>query len=122
MRVEGVFRAATATLEVPAGTVIFRVGDKGNEMYGIVQGTVQLETPTGALVDVGRDEVFGEMAIVDHEERTATAMAKTDCVLAVIDSRQFLWLVHETPTFALQVMRTMARRLRHPWESTNRER
>jgi len=118
MRVEGVFRAATATVEVPAGTVIFRVGDKGNEMYGIVEGTVQLETPTGALLDVGADEVFGEMAIVDHEERTATAMAKTDCVLAVIDSRQFLWLVHETPTFALQVMRTMARRLRHPWEST----
>jgi CRP/FNR family transcriptional regulator, cyclic AMP receptor protein len=120
MRVEGVFRAATATVEVPAGTVIFRVGDKGNEMYGIVEGTVQLETPTGALVDVGPDEVFGEMAIVDHEERTASAVAKTDCVLAVIDSRQFLWLVHETPTFALQVMRTMARRLRHPWESTAR--
>ncbi|HUJ63937.1 MAG TPA: cyclic nucleotide-binding domain-containing protein [Acidimicrobiales bacterium] len=119
MRVEGVFRAATATVEVPAGTVIFREGDKGNEMYGIIEGTVQLETPTGALVDVGADEVFGEMAIVDHEERTATAMAKTDCVLAVIDSRQFLWLVHETPTFALQVMRTMARRLRHPWESTS---
>jgi CRP/FNR family transcriptional regulator, cyclic AMP receptor protein len=119
MRVEGVFRAATATMEVPAGTVIFRTGDQGNEMFGIIEGAVQLETPTGTLVEIGPDEVFGEMAIVDHEERTATATAKTDCVLAVIDSRQFLWLVHETPTFALQVMRTMSRRLRHPWEATN---
>jgi CRP/FNR family transcriptional regulator, cyclic AMP receptor protein len=116
MRIEGVFRAATATMEVPAGTVIFRIGDAGNEMYGIVEGSVQLESPTGILVEIGPDEVFGEMAIVDHEERTATATAKTDCVLAVIDSRQFLWLVHETPMFALQVMRTMARRLRRPWE------
>ena len=118
MRVEGVFRAATATSEVPAGTVIFRSGDSGSEMYGIVSGAVRLESPEGAVVDIGPDEVFGEMAIIDHEERTATATAVTDCVLAVIDSRQFLWLVHETPTFALQVMRTMARRLRHPWEST----
>jgi CRP-like cAMP-binding protein len=118
MRVEGVFRAATSTAEVPAGTVVFRAGEKGNEMYGIIEGTVQLDSPQGIVTTIGPDEVFGEMAIIDHEERTATATAITDCVLAVIDSRQFLWLVHETPTFALQVMRTMARRLRHPWEAT----
>ncbi len=118
MRVEGVFRAATATVEVPAATVIFRAGDKGSEMYGIIEGTVQLDSPEGIITTIGQDDVFGEMAIIDHEERTATATAVTDCVLAVIDSRQFLWLVHETPTFALQVMRTMARRLRHPWQPT----
>jgi CRP/FNR family transcriptional regulator, cyclic AMP receptor protein len=118
MRVEGVFRAASSKIEVPAGTVIFRAGDLGNEMYGIVAGTVQLDSPAGVVTTIGPDEVFGEMAIIDREERTATATASTDCVLAVIDSRQFLWLVHETPTFALQVMRTMARRLRHPWEAT----
>jgi CRP/FNR family transcriptional regulator, cyclic AMP receptor protein len=118
MRVEGVFRAASAKIEVPAGTVIFRAGDLGNEMYGIIDGTVELDSPQGIVATIGPDEVFGEMAIIDREERTATATATTDCVLAVIDSRQFLWLVHETPTFALQVMRTMARRLRHPWEAT----
>jgi CRP/FNR family transcriptional regulator, cyclic AMP receptor protein len=118
MRVEGVFRAASSKIEVPAGTVIFRSGDLGNEMYGIIAGTVQLDSPAGVVATIGPDEVFGEMAIIDREERTATATASTDCVLAVIDSRQFLWLVHETPTFALQVMRTMARRLRHPWEAT----
>jgi len=118
MRVEGVFRAASSKIEVPAGTVIFRAGELGNEMYGIVEGTVQLDSPAGVVATIGPDEVFGEMAIIDREERTATATASTDCVLAVIDSRQFLWLVHETPTFAIQVMRTMARRLRHPWEAT----
>ena len=118
MRVEGVFRAASAKVEIPAGTVIFRAGDKGSEMYGIIDGTVKLDSPTGIVATIGPDEVFGEMAIIDHDERTATATASTDCVLAVIDSRQFLWLVHETPMFALQVMRTMARRLRHPWEAT----
>jgi CRP-like cAMP-binding protein len=118
MRVEGVFRAASAKIDVPAGTVIFRAGELGNEMYGIIEGTVELDSPQGIVTTIGADEVFGEMAIIDREERTATATATSDCVLAVIDSRQFLWLVHETPTFALQVMRTMARRLRHPWEAT----
>ena len=113
MRVEGVFRDAKETKSVPAGTVIFKEGEVGEEMYGIVEGHVQLVSPTGVVADLGPDEVFGEMAIVDHHARMATATATADTVLAVIDRQRFLWLTHETPTFALQVMRTMADRLRH---------
>jgi CRP-like cAMP-binding protein len=112
MRVEGVFRDAKQTKSVPAGAVIFKEGELGNEMYGIVEGRVQLVSPAGVVADLGPDEVFGEMAIIDHQDRMATATATADTVLAVIDRQRFLWLVHETPTFALQVMRTMARRLR----------
>jgi CRP/FNR family cyclic AMP-dependent transcriptional regulator len=52
------------------------------------------------------------MAIVDSSPRMATAVATTDTVLAVIDRRVFLFLVHETPVFALSVMSAMAARLR----------
>jgi CRP/FNR family cyclic AMP-dependent transcriptional regulator len=113
MRVEGVFRDAKETKSVPAGTVIFKEGETGNEMYGIVEGEVELVSPAGVVAKLGPDDTFGEMAIVDHQSRMATATATTDSVLAVIDRQRFLWLVHETPTFALQVMRTMADRLRH---------
>ena len=52
------------------------------------------------------------MALVDSSPRMATAVATADTVLALIDRRRFLFLVHETPMFALQVMSEMANRFR----------
>lgn len=112
MKVVGLFRNAQRTMEVPAGEVIFREGDAGDEMFGIVEGEVQLRTTTRVVATLGPDDVFGEMAIVDHSPRMATAVAVTDTVLAVIDHHRFLFLVHETPTFALSVMSSMAQRFR----------
>jgi CRP/FNR family transcriptional regulator, cyclic AMP receptor protein len=64
------------------------------------------------VIEVGPDETFGEMALIDSAPRTATAVATEDSVLAVIDRRRFLFLVGETPTFALQVMSSLAEKLR----------
>jgi CRP-like cAMP-binding protein len=111
-KVLGVFKAATETRDVPAGSVIFEAGSVGEEMYGVVEGQVELRLPDGRAVTVGPDETFGEMALVDASARSATAVAVEDSKLAVIDKRRFLFLVHETPTFALQVMAAMADRLR----------
>jgi CRP-like cAMP-binding protein len=112
MKVQGLFRNAESTRTVPAGTVIFQEGDAGHEMFGVVQGEIELRTNHGVVYKVGPDETFGEMSVVDSSPRMATAVATTDTTLAVIDRRLFLFLVHETPTFALQVMSTMAERLR----------
>ena len=57
-------------------------------------------------------DTFGELAIVSEAPRSLTAIATEPSVLAVIDDKAFLFLVHETPTFALQVMRSMADRIR----------
>jgi CRP-like cAMP-binding protein len=112
VRVEGLFRNTADPLEVEAGGVIFAHGDAGDTMYGIIEGTVELRVDGRAIAHLGRDDVFGEMAIIDASERMATATATSPTRLAVIDRREFLFLVHETPTFALQVMSTMADRLR----------
>jgi CRP-like cAMP-binding protein len=53
------------------------------------------------------------MALVDSAPRSADAVALTDVTLVPVSERQFLFLVSETPYFALNVMRLMARRLRH---------
>jgi CRP-like cAMP-binding protein len=114
MKVHGLFRNAQATVRVPAGTTIFVQGQSGTEMFGIVEGRVQLQTETQVIATLGPDDVFGEMALIDNSPRMATAVAVTDAVLAVIDKQRFLFLVHETPMFALSVMSAMADRFRAP--------
>jgi len=112
MRLPGLFLNAKSFQEVPAGTLIFEAGASGTEMFGIVEGEVEVRLPNGAVRRLGPGETFGEMAIVDSSPRSATVVAVTDTRLAVIDRRTFLFLVHETPMFALQVMSSMAERLR----------
>jgi CRP/FNR family transcriptional regulator, cyclic AMP receptor protein len=112
MKVPGVFRSATDVREVVAGSVIFEEGAAGSEMFGVIDGEVEIRTPHGAVYHLGPDETFGEMSIVDSSPRSASAHALTDARLAVIDRKTFLYLVHETPLFALQVMASMAERLR----------
>jgi CRP-like cAMP-binding protein len=110
--VPGVFFNAKAVENIPAGSVIFEEGSSGSQMYGVVEGEIELRTNAGKIIKVGPEGTFGEMAIIDHSPRTATAVATSDSKLAVIDERTFLFLIHETPTFALQVMRTLTNRLR----------
>ena len=112
MAVIGLFRNAQETIRVAAGEVIFSEGDPGNEMYGIIEGQVELRTSKRSIAALGPDEVFGEMALIDAAPRMATAVATTDTVLAMIDKHRFLFLVQETPMFALQVMSSMADRSR----------
>jgi CRP/FNR family transcriptional regulator, cyclic AMP receptor protein len=112
MRIPGVFKNAGTVKEVPAGEVIFEAGTEGHEMFGVVEGEVELTMPNGVSTRVGPDGTFGEMALVDHSPRSATAVAVSDTKLAVINDKMFLFLVHETPMFALQVMGSLAERLR----------
>jgi CRP/FNR family cyclic AMP-dependent transcriptional regulator len=112
MKVLGVFKAAKSEREAPAGTVIFEEGSTGEEMFGVIAGEVELRFPDGRVIAIGPDDTFGEMAIINAAPRSATAVATTDATLAVIDKRTFLFLVGETPTFALQVMSNLAERLR----------
>jgi CRP/FNR family transcriptional regulator, cyclic AMP receptor protein len=112
MKVTGLFRNAQRTMNVSPGDVVFREGDPGSEMFGIVEGQIQLQVKDRVIANLEVDDVFGEMALVDHSPRSATAVATADSVLAVIDEHRFLFLVHETPMFALSVMSAMANRFR----------
>jgi len=112
MKVSGVFRNADATIDVADGEIVFEQGDAGAEMYGIVEGAVELTSNGRVVAKLGPDDVFGELAIIDGSPRMATARAVAPTQLAAIDRRRFLFLVHETPTFAIQVMTALAERLR----------
>jgi CRP/FNR family cyclic AMP-dependent transcriptional regulator len=112
MKIQGLFRNAKETKTFKAGETIFEQGDPGEHMYGVIDGEVELRGGDRVFEVCHPDDTFGELALVDKQPRSATAVAVTDCTLAMIDHRHFLFLVHETPTFAIQVMSTMAKRLR----------
>ena len=95
-----------------AGDVIFAKGDKGDTMYVVRNGEVAIERDGRVMETLGGGGIFGEMALINGSPRSATVRAKTDCEVAPINEKTFLFLVHETPFFAIAVMRTLADRLR----------
>jgi CRP/FNR family cyclic AMP-dependent transcriptional regulator len=100
------------------GEVIFDEGDVGDKMYVIRSGEVVIEKAGKAIETLPPGGIFGEMALIDGSPRSATARAKSDCEVAPITEKSFLFLVHETPFFAIAVMRTLADRLRRSSERT----
>jgi CRP/FNR family transcriptional regulator, cyclic AMP receptor protein len=106
------FRFATGTQAFTAGQTIFRAGDTGDHLYVVQHGEVELRVRDRVVVVVGPGGILGEMALIDRQPRSATAVATIDSVLVPVDEAHFLRLVQQTPNFAIQVMRVMADRLR----------
>lgn len=103
-----------------AGTTVFKEGDPGTEMYVLLKGVVELSVRGKVIARVGKAGLFGEMAIIDNNPRSATAHASTNCEVVVVDQKRFLEMVHETPDFAIDVMRVLVSRLRLTDEAMRR--
>ncbi len=94
------------------GDVVFEEGSTGSFMYVVVEGTIDIYVG-GKLLDVsGPGDLLGEMALIDSNERSATAVARTEARLARVDEAQFLKMVVDTPFFSLHVMRVLVQRMR----------
>jgi CRP/FNR family transcriptional regulator, cyclic AMP receptor protein len=91
--------------QVKAGQSIFNLGDTGYVMYFILDGEVAITTAENQKIDhLTTGDIFGEMALVDNQVRSANAMALTDITLAIIDQKGFNDLAQQLPTFATDVM------------------
>lgn len=112
MSVQGVFVSASETRSVETGEVIFAEGESSAQMFGVVSGAVELRKGEVTVARLAAGDTFGEMGIIDHAPRSLTAVAAEPSEIAVIDERTFLFLVQETPMFALQVMKSLAARIR----------
>ena len=97
---------------IEAGQAIFTEGQAGDVMYAVVEGEVNIVLNGQVLETIGEGGIFGELALLDERPRSASAIANTNCKVAVIDLKRFSVLIQETPYFALDVMRVMAERLR----------
>ena len=108
------FSTVPESLTFKTGETVFRHGDIGRVMYGIIEGTVELQVDGKPVELIKTGDVFGEGALVQPDSlRASTAIAKTDCKLAVVDEARFRFLIENTPMFALEVMRSYSNRLRH---------
>ena len=112
MDIRSLFKGTKEAKKFKAGKTIFKEGTVGDMMYVVLAGELEVSAG-GRLVEVAKPgDVIGEMALIDTKARSATVVAKTDCRLVPINEKRFLVLVHETPIFALLVMKTLAERLR----------
>jgi CRP/FNR family transcriptional regulator, cyclic AMP receptor protein len=101
------------TQSFKAGSVIFREGDEAHEFFVIKKGEVRIQIGGNRTInELSAGSVFGEMALIDNEPRSATAVAISDVELVPVSEKQFLFLVSQTPYFALKIMRVLAQRLR----------
>jgi CRP-like cAMP-binding protein len=95
-----------------AGQPVFVEGAAPDGMYSVLEGEVEILMNGKVRETVQAGGIFGELALLDDHPRSATAVARTDCAIAVVNAKRFQMLVQQTPYFALEVMRVMAERLR----------
>ena len=105
---------------VPKGEVIFHEGDPGSYMIILVEGRMEVSKSGDAGIHLlsyeGRGRVLGEMALLDHERRSATCVAATSCDMLTINQENMDRLVLEFPSVAYKLLfilaQLLSRRLR----------
>src|SRR3984957_5646724 len=101
--------------EFRAGDVLFREGERGEEMYVIQSGVVQIVKRVGdgerSLATLGRGEFVGEMAILNDKPRSATARVLEDAHCLLIDAATLEQMVSNNGEIALRLVKKLARRL-----------
>jgi len=106
------FAHADCVQTLPAGHKIVKQGDPGEHFFVVLDGQADVIMNDLVVEQMGAGDVFGEMTLIDAGPRSATVVAKTPCRVAIVDEKRFLFMVQQTPHFALQVMHVMAQRLR----------
>jgi CRP-like cAMP-binding protein len=101
----------TEDLEVPAGKVLCREGETGQEFFVIVEGKTDVTSKGKRVATRGDGDFVGEIALLEDTKRTATVTAKTPLRLFVLTRRDFRRLVNENPSVERKVLQALARRV-----------
>ena len=99
------------------GAALFAKGDPGNSLFAVISGTVKMSisSPEGrnAILNlIGPGQVFGEMAVLSGQARSADATANTNCEMFVIDRRDFLPFMRNHPALAMKFIELLCERVR----------
>jgi CRP/FNR family cyclic AMP-dependent transcriptional regulator len=101
--------------EFPIGTVLFREGEVGKEMYVIQAGRITVSKSVRGLEKVlgtlGQGDFVGEMAIISNKPRSATATVAEPAKLLVIDSKTFEAMVRANAEIAVRMIKKLTERL-----------
>ncbi len=98
-------------VDLPAGKVLAKEGDRGREFFALVDGEVEVEQGGRLIRRMKAGDFFGEIALVTKMPRTATVTATTDVRVLVITERDFAGLVRQTPEVGRGVAEALDERL-----------
>jgi len=107
-------KAAKSMREIrhPKGAEIMIRGEGGVGFLVILEGEAEVATPDGRHRKLGPGEHFGEMALLDHQGRSASVTAHTDLVLAAVPEWGFKPFLQDHPEVTYRLLETLSRRLR----------
>jgi CRP-like cAMP-binding protein len=108
----GLFANERDAVTLAPGETLFKKGDAGHHMFVVKSGELQIVDGNHVFETISEGGIFGEMALISKDPRSATAKAVRDAVVIPVDEKRFLFLVQQTPMFALRVMNVMSARLR----------
>ena len=113
LRTVQAFTDASSVRDLQAGETLFREGDPGDRLYGLLEGLIELREARGSAAErITAGHVFGAAALVTGgHRRQATAVALEPCRLLELDRETFLFAVQETPMFALALIAGLEERL-----------
>jgi CRP-like cAMP-binding protein len=105
----------------PADREIFAKGSPGQSLMAVLRGSVKISSPSADGKEVvftifNPGDIFGEIAVLDGEERSADATAMTDCELLVLNRRDFLRVLENRADLCFYLLRILCRRLRQTSE------
>ena len=98
-------------IDVKAGKVLTREGDRGNEFFVLLDGAAEVHQGGKKVRMLGPGDFFGEIALVSRSPRTATVTTTTPCDLLVITGTNFRALLDHSPRIQLRVLEALADRL-----------
>ena len=94
------------------GTVIIDQGQLGREAFVILEGKVTVKRRDRKVAELGPGDVVGELALLDHGPRTASAVCEGDCTLFVLDQRHFRGVIEDHPSISMKLLTALAARIR----------
>lgn len=110
--IEAIAAGGGETRSFHDGAAVFRPGEPGDCAYIVKTGKVEMIERGNAVERLSQGEIFGELALLDNEPRTATAVACGPVELIPIDRALFSVLMRDDPDFALTIVHLLARSLR----------
>lgn len=99
-------------IKMTAGTLLVDQGQTGREAFVILDGEVSVKRNGRKVATLGPGGIVGDLSLLDHGPRTATAICDTDCSVFVIDQRHFLAVLDDVPTLGHKMLSTLAARIR----------
>ena len=106
------FKHSADGFDVEPGHALFREGEIGDTMFVVIEGAVEVLHGDRVIETIEAGGIIGELGLIDTAPRSVSAVAATPSRLVSVGRKEFTFLVQEHPTFALQVMKVMAERLR----------